>query len=83
MSSRLTDAEKRGKTEYLFYVHRPVAVMVYAKSKAEARAIQKKVMAVQCEEEYARWFDGVAGVDRTLLTEDPVEPYKHGLIEEY
>ena len=79
----LSDEDKAGKTEYLFFVHRPVAVIVFAENKKAARAIHKQVMAHEMEEGYVHWFDDVPGVDRTHLSTDPVEAYKNGRIEEY
>ena len=80
----LSNEEKKDKTEYLFFLNRPVAVVVFAKNKKEAKAIQKQVLSRQNEdEEYVTWFDGIPGLDRALMTNDPVEVCDKGRIVEY
>ena len=67
---------------WLFYVTRPVAVIVkgtYAEAQRARNAISHRVL----DEQYVRWFDGIPKVDRALLTEDPADLMDKGRIEEY
>lgn len=69
--------------DWMFYVQRPTAVIVKAKTRADAERIRDAVLAKGLDEESVRWYDGIEGVDRALMTEDPAEPMDKGKVEEY
>ena len=67
---------------WLFYITRPVAVMVKG-TFAEAKTAQEAIKDRNLEEQYVRWYDDIPNVSRVLMTEDPPEGIEGGRIEEY
>lgn len=71
------------KKEWMFYVARPMAVIVKGTKKQAVEARKRILEIPNLDGEYVTLFSHIPNVDRAMYTDDSVEEISPKAIEEY